>query len=143
MYDKKKLMEELERDEDRVNHAYLDSEGYLTIGIGHLIDKKKGGSIPDFIIDALLEYDIEQKEQDLDHYLPFWRNLSNARQRVLLTMAFNLGVGSLMGFKRFIAALRATDYNAASVEMLDSKWARQVGKRATRLAEIMRTDKDV
>lgn len=143
MVDIQKLKEDLERDEGRVDHAYQDSEGYWTIGIGHLIDRRKQGSIPDFIIDALLEYDIEEKSRELDRILPFWRDLDPLRQRVVLNMAFNLGVGSLMGFKRFLQTLRASDYALASIEMLDSKWARQVGKRAERLSKMMRTGEDV
>lgn len=143
MLDVEKIKKDLERDEGKINHAYQDSEGYWTIGVGHLIDKRKQGSIPNFIIEALLEYDIDEKSKELDKIIPFWRNLDALRQRVLLNMAFNLGVGNLMGFKRFLQALRDSDYTLASIEMMDSKWARQVGKRAERLSKMMRTGEDV
>ena len=56
-------------------------------------------------------------------------------------MAFNLGVNGLLGFRKTLALIEAGDYTKASVEMLDSKWARQVKGRATRLSEQMRTGK--
>lgn len=143
MYDLDRLKEELERDEGRVKYAYQDSEGYWTIGIGHLIDRRKGGHLPKSIIEALLEYDIKETERELDKQLSFWRSLDDLRQRVILNMAFNLGVPTLLTFKRFIAALKASDWDKAYEEMLDSKWARQVGARAQRLAKIMRIGEEL
>jgi len=142
MYDKQKLLEQISRHEGRVNHAYQDSEGYWTIGVGHLIDKRRGGYIPDFIIDALLEWDIQQVEESLDQYLPLWRSLDAIRQRVIVDMAFNIGVVGLSHFKRMQSALWAGMYDVAAKEMLDSKWARQVGRRAEKLAEMMKTGKE-
>jgi lysozyme len=59
------------------------------------------------------------------------------RQAVLLNMAFNLGVGGLLGFKRALGAMRIEDYARAGTEMLDSTWARQVKGRAAELARQM------
>ena len=56
-----------------------------------------------------------------------------------MDMLFNLGLSRLSGFKRMFRALRKGDYDTASKEMLDSKWARQVGPRAKRLAKMMKT----
>jgi lysozyme len=58
---------------------------------------------------------------------------------VLVNMAFNLGPTRLKGFKKFIAAFDAKDWDGAVIEMLDSKWAKQVGARAIRLAKMVRT----
>jgi lysozyme len=61
------------------------------------------------------------------------------RWRALVNMAFNLGPTRLSGFKKFIAAFNARDWDGAVIEMLDSKWAKQVGERSSRLAKMVRT----
>lgn len=132
------LISELRRDEGVVAHAYQDSLGYWTIGVGHLIDKRKGGKIPDVIIDMLLRYDIDEKVAELNEKLPWWGFLDEPSQRVIVNMAFNLGVEGLLEFKKFMDALKDGDRDRAASEMLNSKWAEQVGVRATRLAAVIR-----
>jgi lysozyme len=58
---------------------------------------------------------------------------------VVIDMAFNVGVPRLTGFKKMWAALHCGDYAEAAKEMMDSKWARQVGRRAERLSSMMET----
>jgi lysozyme len=149
--DKAKLTAELRRDEGEVLTAYKDSLGYWTIGVGHLIDPARGADPAPFGANlarpgasitvnqssSLLITDIGQKEAQLDHALPWWRDLSDARQRVLLNMAFNLGVNGLLVFRKMLAAAQVGDYQIAANEMLSSKWAAQVKGRATRLAAMM------
>lgn len=133
-----KLTEELVRDEGEILHAYRDSLGYLTIGVGHLIDKTRSGSISKATSRFILAEDIAQKMAELDRHLPWWRDLSDNQQRVLVNMCFNLGIGGLLKFEKTLLALKSGDYNLAAKEMLDSRWAVQVGKRAERLAEMVR-----
>ncbi len=66
-----------------------------------------------------------------------WDGLSTERRAVLTDMAFNLG-GRLFSFRQLQAALRARDFETAAMEMLASRWARQVGRRAETLAAMMR-----
>ena len=132
--DLSKLFDELSNDEGREASAYTDSLGYLTIGVGHLIDKRKGGTLSDWIIDQILRDDIMIKASELDVKLPWWRTLDDDRQNVIVNMAFNLGVDGLLEFHHFLAALQAGDYESASRYMLESLWATQVGARADRLA---------
>lgn len=138
-YDRDAMIEELRRDEGEVLHEYTDSEGYSTIGVGRLIDKRKGGGISPEESAYLLSNDIARFEQGLDQNLPWWRELSDVRQRVILNMAFNLGVPGLLKFRNTLAAVREARWEDASKGMLNSKWAKQVKGRATRLAEMMRT----
>ena len=67
------LIRELERDEGRVLHAYQDSRGFWTIGIGRLIDKRKGGGISNEEADLLKRNDIARFKRDLDRVAPWWR----------------------------------------------------------------------
>jgi lysozyme len=122
--------------EARVPHAYQDSLGYWTIGVGHLIDKAKGGRLPEFIIDLLLEYDIEEHRKRL----PDWvHQLDAVRRYVLLDMTFNLG--SLDGWPIFLTQVQSGMWEAAAKNMENSKWYKQVKTRAVRLVEMMRTGK--
>lgn len=132
---------ELRRDEGVVRHAYKDSLGYLTIGVGRLIDKRKGGKLSDDEINYLLMNDIKECVADLDKHLPWWRSLSDVRRRVLVNMRFNLGMQGLLGFRNTLRFIEAGDYKRAAENMLKSLWAKQVKGRAVRLAYMMEHDK--
>lgn len=135
----KELTDDLKRDEGMVLHAYTDSLGFITIGIGRLIDERRGGGISEDEAEYLLRNDIARVVKNLDFYLPWWKLLSEPRQRVLANMCFNLGIAGLLTFKRTLAAVKEGRYSDAADGMLQSKWAKQVGNRAKRLAEVMRT----
>lgn len=127
--------------EDTIPHAYQDSLGYWTIGVGHLIDKRKGGKLPPEIVEALYDYDYNEKFYALSRRLPWFTRLSEVRQAVLVDMAFNLGVQGLMGFTKTLTHLEAGEYQLAAKEMLKSEWRSQVGNRARRLAAMMSTNR--
>jgi lysozyme len=93
--------------------------------------------LPDDIIDELLRRGVDEAERRCRALVPRWEEIDDARQRVLLNMAFNLG-DRLRQFKRLLAAIGEGDYEAAATEMLRSAWATQVKGRATRLAAMMR-----
>jgi lysozyme len=133
------LAEMLEDEEARVKHAYLDSEGYLTIGIGRLIDKKKGGGLSDDEIDYLLANDIRNKTREVLKALPWVADLDEVRRNVLIAMSFQMGTDGLLKFVNTLAMVKAERYDSAAKGMLNSLWARQTPKRAVRMAEMMRT----
>lgn len=135
------IMSDLERDEGFVSHAYRDSEGYLTIGFGRLIDHRLGGGITKHEARQLLTNDVSKTFIDLDNNIPWWRKLSPPRQRAIVNMCFNLGINRFMGFKNMLKALQDGDYHKAADEALDSKWAIQVGSRAQRIADLIRNEK--
>ena len=136
---KKEITKQLRRDEGVVEHAYQDHLGWWTIGVGRLIDKRKGGRLTDDEIDYLLANDIAEKERELEASVSFYKRLDEARKGVLLNMAFNLGVQGLLGFRNTLKLIETGKYEEASKEMLKSKWARQVGDRAVRLSKQMLT----
>jgi lysozyme len=114
---------------------YKDSVGKLTIGVGRNLEDQ---GITEEEALYLLGNDILQAASDLGKAFPVVFALSQDRYEVLVNMAFNLGISRLSKFKRMWAAIEIGDFNKASEEMLTSKWAVQVGSRATELAEIMR-----
>ena len=138
------LIAELKRDEGVRYEPYFDVVGIKTVGVGHNLKAKPLGliyPIDDAMVDRILALDIADVFEALDDHLPWWRALSEVRQRVLANMAFNLGIGGLLGFNNTLAAVKDERYAEAAKGMLASKWARQVGDRAKRLAEMMEKDK--
>lgn len=134
------LIRLLEDHESRETHPYTDKVGKLTIGVGrNLTDRGLSGDE----IDYLLGNDIDIADAicvDLFGFAVF-RNASKPRQYALLSMAFNMGKPRLSGFIKMIAAVKAGDWNRAADEALDSKWAGQVGDRATEIADMLRDKK--
>lgn len=133
------LSKQLEQEEGRIKHAYQDHLGYWTIGVGRLIDRRRGGGLSDEEIDFLLANDIAKVEREVLKKLPWARNLKPARLGVLLAMAFQMGVAGLLGFRNTLKMIEAGEYDKAAGGMLNSKWARQTPARAERLATQMRT----
>ena len=141
---KDKLIEELIKDEGYKYEIYLDHLGYPTFGVGHLVletDEEHGQPVgtpvsEERILECLSK-DIDIVCDELDMKDPWWRNLDDNRQRVMANMCFNLGHPRLSNFKKFLAALEEGDYEKAAVEMMDSRWASQVGDRAVRLRDRM------
>ena len=128
------LIEELKRDEGVVLTLYKCSAGKNTIGVGRNIDDR---GITEDESDYLLSNDIDLCVEELTLAFPWFHSLSDARQRVLVNMCFNLGLSRLMGFKKFLTAVEAGEWETAGVEMLDSKWAEQVRPRRTRLRDLL------
>lgn len=121
-----------------VPYAYRDSEGYLTIGIGRLIDKRRGGGITEDEAYYLLRNDIKVREIDLDSNLPWWRSQNSVRQMAMLSMCFQLGIEGLLKFKNMLEAWKNGEYERAAAEALDSKWASQTPLRARDTAYMIR-----
>lgn len=133
------ITNQIKKDEGLVLHAYDDSLGLLTIGYGRLIDHRKGGGITKQEAEYLLSNDIQEKLLELQQRLPWIAKLSDVRKGVLLNMSFQLGVSGLLGFKNTLAKIESGDYEGASVNMLQSKWATQTPQRAQKMADQMRT----
>ena len=121
------------------NLVYEDSVGILTIGIGHNVEEVP---LTSAAIEFICNDDINIAVAELDREWNHWkRDLSEARQNVVIEMVFNLGWPRFSKFKKTIQAIKDKDYDKAADEMLDSKWAEQVGRRAENLAKQMRTGK--
>lgn len=139
-FDRSQLLADLRRDEGCRLQAYRDSEGWLTIGFGRLIDAGAGGGISMAEAELLLANDVDKFIGELDRRLSWWRDLPAPAQLALANMAFNLGLTRLLKFKKMLAALRAGDFTAAAAEALNSKWAGQVGAgRSGRIADLYRS----
>jgi len=114
---------------------YTDTVGKITIGVGYNLDDN---GLPSKIIEELLDMTMTEAIKDAESFIRNFDSLSDNRKAVLANMAFNLGLNRFKGFKRLRAAVETGQFDLAAQEMLNSHWARQVGKRATYLAEKMR-----
>ena len=133
----KQMAKQLELHEGLRLNPYYCTAGKLTIGIGRNLESNGISKAEAFF---MLENDLIRLVSELDDQIPWWRDLSETRRRVLVDMAFNLGTFGLMKFKNPLAAIQGGDYATAAQEMLDSRWAEQVGKRAKTLASAMESD---
>lgn len=128
------LLAMLEQDEGLRLKPYRDTVGKLTIGCGRNLDDV---GITTEEARYLLENDVGRAESDLDRNIPWWRELSENRRHVLVSLVFNMGWPKLSGFVKFLAALKRNDWPGAAHEMKDSLWFRQVKGRGERLAKMM------
>jgi len=129
--------------EGREHHAYLDTEGNWTTGIGHKIKRDESDLIKKVLtdddIDELFKRDIAQAISDAKRLVNNFDELCVPRQAVIQSMAFNMGYDRLAGFRQMINAIENEDYNEAQQQILDSKMARQLPERAATLAHMMVT----
>jgi lysozyme len=133
-YDRPALIVELRRDEGERPLMFVDSTGHATVGVGHNLNAQP---ISKRAIATILDDDIDAVIAGMDLALPWWRRLDPVRARVLLNMAFNLGVNGLLGFVLFLRAMEAADWPEAVAQMEASRWRHQVGARATRLQAMV------
>ena len=129
------MTQELTRDEGKRNKVYLDSRGIATIGIGRNV---RDLGLSDDECAYLLKNDIARVSAELDHQLPWWRDMTENRQRALTNLCFNLGINRLLMFVNTLVAMKEGRYDDAATGMENSVWAKQVGARATRLQKMMR-----
>lgn len=113
---------------------YKCSAGRVTVGYGRNLDDV-GINLTE--AEMMLENDIRRTTLELMTF-SWYSSLDAVRRAALVDMLYNLGMPRFMGFKKMLAALDTGDYEETAVQMLDSKWATQVGSRATELAEMIR-----
>ena len=125
----------LKRDEGLRLKPYVDSVGKITIGVGRNLSDN---GITEEEAMMFLNADIFQAITDVRSVCSVYEELSRPRQLVMISMAFNMGRKRLGEFVRFLNAIHLSDWDEAAEEMLNSKWAKQVGPRAHRLAAMMK-----
>ncbi|PKN79203.1 MAG: lysozyme [Candidatus Cloacimonetes bacterium HGW-Cloacimonetes-1] len=134
-----RIKEQLVRHEGLRLKPYRCTAGKLTIGIGRNLDDCGISQTEAYV---LLENDIQNCEKQLLDEIPeIYNPLDEVRKSVLLNMCFNLGIGGLLRFNNTLAIIAAGDWERAANGMLASKWAKQVGRRAIELSELMRKGK--
>ena len=136
------LRDTLKIDEGVKYEIYNDHLGYPTFGIGHLVvesdeehGKPVGTPVSEDRVNSVFEKDVAIMIDEAKKIFPNLDELPEEAQQVIVNMTFNMGRPRLSQFKKFIAGVNAGDWNKAAVEMMDSRWAKQVGARAERLRD--------
>ncbi len=129
------VKEQLIRYEGLRLHVYKCPAGFQTIGVGRNLEGK-GITKEEAMI--LLDNDIDEFKFALEETYDWFENLSESRQAVIINMAFNLGMSGFGKFKKMISAIESFDWDEASVQMMHSRWATQVGRRAEELSKAMK-----
>ena len=143
---RQRLKAEITSDEGQVLEVYKDHLGYPTIGVGHLVlesDEEYGMSVGTPITqtrcDELLFQDLNIVLKECENrFHENWKDWPEEVRLIIANMAFNLGLTRLVKFQKMFKALNEGDYKQASIEGLDSKWAKQVYNRAKRLMNRLR-----
>jgi lysozyme len=143
--DIEKLREEIAYDEGVVHKVYLDHLGLPTFGIGHLVREQDpeygwevGTEVSESRVNEAFEQDIQTVLSDCTILYPDFESLPEEVKRIIANMMFNMGRPRLSKFKGMKRGVDACDWNSAADEMVDSRWYRQVTKRADRLVQRMR-----
>ena len=138
------LREEIATDEGKVMSVYLDHLNLPTLGIGHLITewdeehgKPVGTEVSEKRVNELFAKDIETTISECKELFENFDNLPDEVQKICANMMFNMGRPRLSGFKKFRAAIANNDWEECAIQMEDSKWHKQVTKRADRLISRM------
>ena len=133
------LTDQLRRHEGVETHAYMCPSGYITSGAGRNIDPDGGIGLSESEITFLLMNDIQRCRDEIQSEYEWFDGLNEARQDCIVNMVFNLGATRFRDFQKAIKAISEGKWQTAHDEMLDSRWADQVGDRAKELAEQMRS----
>jgi len=143
--DLEQFREQLEIDEGVKYEVYNDHLGYATFGVGHLVLESDpefgdpiGAPVSESRVVEAFEQDCENVLRDCHILYEDFDSLPEEAQQVIANMMFNMGRPRLSKFKGMKRGVDSRDWNAAADEMVDSRWYRQVTKRADRLVERIR-----
>ena len=149
MIDMEKLLASVKKHEGYRNKVYLDTLNKRTVGVGHLCvedfwedDKEYEEK---FLMD-ILEADLQnaiKSAKDLINNCPSGgkANISSDAEIIIIEMVFQLGKSGVSKFRNMWKALQQDppQYDVASIEMLDSRWAKQTPNRAKAMADQMKS----
>ena len=133
------LLEQLKDFEGLELKAYQCTAGKTTIGLGRNLDDY---GITEEEAYYLAKNNINELEDELDRAIPWWRQLDDARQRALINLSYNVGTTTLLKFKKSLQYLEDGSYEEAAKEVLDSRWADQVGRRAIFISNVFLTGEE-
>jgi len=132
-----RLTMDLREDEGFRAEPYQDTEGFLTIGYGFLIEPGKGAGLPQLVADFWLAHNVQQLVADLRGLISDFDQHPEPVQRALANMAYQLGIAGLAEFRATLALVEQRRYSEAADEALNSLWAQQTPNRAQRVTSLL------
>jgi GH24 family phage-related lysozyme (muramidase) len=148
MYD---IIKVLQFEEGKKLKAYVCSEGYLTVGIGHNLDSDKALSILDRVLSKgdvitedeckkLFQQDIIRVKANIAQHLPYFPTLATKYQLLLINMVFQLGISGTLAFKNTLQAVKEDRPLQVEQGIQRSKWFRQTPNRCARLIKLVKDE---
>ena len=138
IYPIKEISDSLKRHEGYAQHAYVCPAGATSVGYGRNLDEKHGGlGISQEDAEYLLANDIKRSIEECERF-GWWEDCPMDKRQVIIELCFQMGWPSLTNFNRMLSHMAKQSYDLAAVELLDSRFARQVPHRAAELAERLR-----
>lgn len=131
------LVEMLIKHEGIRESAYQDHLGYWTIGVGRLIDSRKGGKLSTEEITFLLNNDITKCIKQLENNIPYFLSLTTNQRMGLVNMCFQLGISGLLKFKKLLYAIQIQNKDKIKQEAMDSNWYKQTPNRANEVILLL------
>ncbi len=134
------LAQDLEVDEGRIPYVYQDHLGFWTIGVGILLDKRKGGKLYPEEIDFILANRIKRVLPDAqaESWYPAVKN-DPVRLAGVLNMHFQMGSGVDEKFVNSFKHIGAKEWSKAAASLKQSLWAKQTPARAARVIRMIET----
>lgn len=149
----------LQIDEGLKLTVYKDTEGYWTVGIGHLLSKKPSVDIAKSVLDSqigrttngtitdaearkLFQTDVDKAIQQIklnSTLAPIYAAYDDTRKQALINMVFQLGIDGAAGFKNSLTLVKTGSYSQALTNLRKSKWYSQTPKRAERVIQVLTT----
>lgn len=138
----------LNYEEGYKERPYIDTEGYPTVACGVKIGPKGAHlsnytfTVPREVGDVWLESFVASTIKKMNEnpiIISAMKACNQERKDILTSMAYQMGVQGLAGFKNTLAMVASGNFSGAASGMLSSKWAKQTPNRANRHAEVMRT----
>ena len=134
MINMERLTNQLIIDEGLKLKPYRCTSDKLTIGVGRNL---QDNGITEGEAKFLLKNDISRVAGECMYEFPWFNGLSEKRKEAVINLVFNMGMATFKKFKKTIAYIEAGEYEKAGVELLDSNYARQVGQRSQRVADML------
>ena len=128
------LLKELKKHEGFRPRVYECTEGYETIGYGFAI---KDLVLDEDIAELILMRKLDKLQQRISSVFGWWLDSPQDVKDVVVNMCYQLGINGFSKFKKTIYLLETEQYEDASIEVLDSLWARQTPNRAKEISEIL------
>lgn len=132
----KDIIEQLKIHEGYKPTVYKCTEGVDTIGVGFAI---KDLNLSEEVCELILREKLEVLEGRFESKFDWFKDSPVEVRNVMLNMAYQLGFRGFCKFKKTIGYLEDAEWEKASEEMLDSKWAKQTPNRAKELSEIIKS----
>ena len=139
-----RLLKSVKEHEGYRNKDYLDSLGKRTVGVGHLCVEdfwEDDKEYEEKFLLTILEHDLKSAIKSAEELCSDCPDLDDLAKELIVEMVFQLGKTGVSKFRNMWKALQhdPPNYERASLEMLDSRWASQTPNRAKKMSDHMRS----